>query len=163
MILFLALMLVPCLAFSQLKCLYVCFVTTWDTPPDICIPVYEQFEAWEYEMTYVAVPDIAAYTQEDFEQYDFMFIDEWVDSATLEPIDVLEGHPIPIVTTENYSARGDILGFRGDDRAANIPAEQVEIVADGHPLAAGFTVKNENLEKFKQGLIDYFIKMDKNK
>jgi len=28
----------------------------------------------------------------------------------------------------------------------------------GHPLAAGFTVKNKNLEKFKECLTDYFIK-----
>jgi hypothetical protein len=139
-ILTLALLVVPSLAFSQLKCLYVCFVTSWDKPPDLCIPVYEKFEEWGYEMTYVAVPDIATYTQDDYEQYDFMFIDEWVDSATLEPIDLLEGHPIPVVTTENYSARGDIFGFRGDDRATNIPAELVEIVADGHPLAAGFNM-----------------------
>jgi len=27
----------------------------------------------------------------------------------------------------------------------------------GHPLASGFTVKNENLEKFKNCLIDYFL------
>ena len=27
----------------------------------------------------------------------------------------------------------------------------------GHPLASGFTVKNDNLEKFKQCLIDYFL------
>ena len=133
------LLIVPSLAFSQgLKCLYVAFVTSWDKPPDICIPVYEKMEEWGYEMTYIDVPTLATYTQEDFEQYDFMLIDEWVDSATLEPIDILEGHPIPVMTTENYSARGDIFGFRGDDRASNIPAEQVEIVADGHPLAAGF-------------------------
>jgi len=137
-ILTLALLVVPSLAFSQLKCLYVCFVTSWDKPPDICIPVYEKMEEWGYEMTYIGVDALATYTQEDYEQHDFIFIDEWVDSATLEPIDLLEGHPIPVVTTENYTARGNIFGYRGDCRATNIPAEQVEIVADGHPLAAGF-------------------------
>jgi single-stranded-DNA-specific exonuclease len=30
----------------------------------------------------------------------------------------------------------------------------------GHPPAAGFTVPNENLEKFKAALIDYFNKVD---
>ena len=80
MILFLALLIFPSLAFSGLKCVYVCFVTTWGTPPDICIPLYEQMEAWGYEMTYINVDTLAAYTQEDYEQYDFILIDEWVDS-----------------------------------------------------------------------------------
>ncbi len=138
MILVLALLIVPGLAFSGLKCVYVSFVTTSGYPPDICIPVYEKMEEWGYELTYINVDALAAYTQEDYEKYDFIFIDEWVDSATLEPIDLLEGHPIPLVTTENYAARMNILGYRGSCLANNIPAEQVEIVADGHPLAAGF-------------------------
>lgn len=33
----------------------------------------------------------------------------------------------------------------------------------GHPLAAGFTIKNKNLEKFKEGLVDYFSKKYKQK
>jgi len=138
MIMILVPLIFPSLTFSGLKCVYVCFVTSWGTPPDICIPLFEQMEAWGYEMTYINVDTLATYTQEDYDQYDFLLIDEWVDSATLEPIDLLEGHPIPVVTTENYTARGDIFGYRGDCRATNIPAELVEILADGHPLAAGF-------------------------
>jgi single-stranded-DNA-specific exonuclease len=31
----------------------------------------------------------------------------------------------------------------------------------GHPLASGFTIKNKNLEKFKNCLVDYFLKIKK--
>ncbi len=33
----------------------------------------------------------------------------------------------------------------------------------GHPLASGFTIKNENLDRFRECLIDYFRKQEKSK
>lgn len=138
MILVLALLIVPGLAFSGLKCVYVTYILTSGLPYPICMPVYEKMEEWEYELTYINPVTLATYTLDDYEKYDFMFIDEIVGSETLEPINLLEGHPIPLVTTENYAARQNILGYRGSCKANNIPAEQIEIVADGHDMAAGF-------------------------
>ena len=74
MMMIFALIIIPSLAFSALKCLYVCFVTSWGTPPDLCLPVFEKMEEWGYEMTYIAVDALATYTLEDYQKYDFIFI-----------------------------------------------------------------------------------------
>jgi len=138
MILILVLLIVPNLAFSGIKCLYVS--TLSGEAPYVCDPIVNHMTDWGYEMTYINTDECVLLTLEDYANYDLVFIDEIVGSASLEPIDLLEGHPIPLVTTENYAPRLNILAYRGSDDATNIPAEQVEIVADGHPMCAGFNL-----------------------
>jgi len=36
--------------------------------------------------------------------------------------------------------------------------QELLVTFGGHPPAAGFTVENKNLERFKQCLLDYFDK-----
>lgn len=140
-ILFLLVMFaLPGFILAQNECLYVS--TTNGFAPVISDPIVNQFMDWGYNLTYVTPADVAIMFPEEFALYDFMFIDEVVSSSSLENIG-LEGHPMPMVTTENYAARANILGYCNNTQAVNIPAEPVEIVNGDTPLAAGFATGSE--------------------
>ena len=132
-----ALCLVPMLVFPQLECLYVSSIGGQGAlESDYFIT---KFTEWGYNLTIIAVADLGVYFPEDLEPYDFMFIDEIVSSSALEPAQfLLEPAIIPIVSTENYAIRANILGWCTNTQATNIGAEPVEIVDGSSPLAAGF-------------------------
>lgn len=130
----------PGFVLAQTNCLYVS--TTNGFAPVISDPIVNQFTDWGYNLTYVTPADVAIMFPEEWEPYDFVFIDEIVGSASLEGIG-LEGHPIPLVTTENYAPRANILGYCTNTQATNIAAEPVLIENGDHPLAAGFATGSE--------------------
>jgi len=132
-------LVLPGFIFAQ-ECLYVC--TTNGFAAVICDPVVNQFLDWGYNLTYVTPADVGIFFPEEWDPYDFCFVDEVVGSASLEGIG-LEPVPIPLVTTENYAARANILGYCNNTQAVNIPAEPVEIENGDHPLAAGFATGSE--------------------
>jgi single-stranded-DNA-specific exonuclease len=65
--------------------------------------------------------------------------------------------PTFIYTMKEGSSRGSVRAPKGMDvvKAMADSADLLEMFG-GHPPAAGFTVKNENLEKFRDKLIEYF-------
>jgi hypothetical protein len=132
-----ALCLVPMLIFPQKNMLYVSSIGGQGAlESDYFIA---KFTEWGYTLTIIAVNDLGVYFPEDLEPYDLMFIDEIVPSASLQPAQsILEPAIIPIVTTENYAIRANIMGWCNNTQATNIGAEPVEIVDGSHPLAAGF-------------------------
>jgi hypothetical protein len=129
--------MVPILVFPQMNMLYVSSIGGQGAlESDYFIA---KFTEWGYELTIIAVADLGVYFPEDLEPYDLMFIDEIVSSSALEPAQfLLEPAVIPIVTTENYAIRANILGWCTNTQATNIGAEPIEIVDGTHPLAAGF-------------------------
>ena len=65
--------------------------------------------------------------------------------------------PVFLYTMREETSRGSVRAPKGMDvvKAMAACADLLEMFG-GHPPAAGFTVKNENLEKFKESLIEYF-------
>ncbi len=99
-----------------------------------------------HELTIVGSRDFWTWTKADVTAFDFMFVCEVVDSATLfnnlftdAGSDMsFEGHPIPVVTTENYAARANTFAYTTSSSTENYGAEKIEIVDGDHPLAAGY-------------------------
>ncbi|MDD4625378.1 MAG: DHH family phosphoesterase [Candidatus Paceibacterota bacterium] len=67
--------------------------------------------------------------------------------------------PVFLYATSEETSRGSVRAPKGVDvvKAMSDSADLLEMFG-GHPPAAGFTVRNDNLEKFKEKLIDYFSK-----
>jgi single-stranded-DNA-specific exonuclease len=65
--------------------------------------------------------------------------------------------PVFVFKIGEETSRGSVRAPKGMDvvKAMASCSSLLEMFG-GHPPAAGFTVKNENLEKFKDGLIEYF-------
>ena len=73
MILILAALIVPNLAFSGLKCLYVS--TLSGSAPYISDPIVNKMIEWEYEITYISTSECELLVAEDYTTYDFIFIE----------------------------------------------------------------------------------------
>jgi len=72
--------------------------------------------------------------------------------------------PVFIFKKDKNQSRGAVRTPRGLDSVKAMKSCSIFLETfGGHPLAAGFTVKNENLEKFKECLTDYFISKELNK
>jgi len=141
MIFVVILVIVPSLVLAQKKCLYVS--TTTGFAPLASDPIVNKFVEWGLDLTYINTTEAALYFEEDYAPFDFVFVDEVVPSSSLEPINLLEGHIIPLLTTENYAPRATILGYLTNQQAVNIAAEAVKIHNGDHPLAAGFATGSE--------------------
>ena len=129
--------MVPMLVFPQMNMLYVSSIGGQGAlESDYFIA---KFTEWGYSLVVIAPGDLSVYFPEDLDPYDLIFIDEIVSSSSLEPCQfLLEPAIIPVVTTENYAIRANILGWCNNTQATNIGAEPVKIIDGDHPLAAGF-------------------------
>ncbi|MBN2105577.1 T9SS type A sorting domain-containing protein [bacterium] len=135
--------MVPMIVLPQLHCLYVSTIGGMGALNSEYF--INKFTDWGYTMDIIGQNDLSIYFPEDLEPYDFIFIDEVVSSGSLEASNfLLEPHPVPIVTTENYAIRNNILGYCNNTQATNIPAEPIKIVNGDHHMAAGFAT-NENV------------------
>jgi len=68
--------------------------------------------------------------------------------------------PTFIFKTKQGKSKGSVRTPKGIDGVEALKAcDKYLDMYGGHPPAAGFTIKNENLEKFKQCLTEYFEKI----
>lgn len=67
--------------------------------------------------------------------------------------------PVFIYAQKKDLSRGTVRVPKGEDAVKAMSfCKETLVMYGGHAPAAGFTVKNENLEKFKAGLVKYFSK-----
>lgn len=68
--------------------------------------------------------------------------------------------PVFVFKTKEFKSKGSVRTPKGVDAVTALKAcDKYLDMYGGHPPAAGFTLKNENLEKFKKCLTEYFKKI----
>ena len=87
-----------------------------------------------------------AYSVDDFQQYDFLFVSESVSSSDTKD---LKGAPVPVFYTELWASKWDVTGWVPTNESptyygnTTVDETVIKIVDGAHPLAAGFATGTE--------------------
>lgn len=122
---------------SQTKCMFI------GAAPGAENQEYDQYiipqlEEWGYIVEKHDATKLSNYTDEDYEQYDFIFLSESTSSTDME---ALRSIPKPMLNSDGWGAKASALAFCSKEQVGILePAKPVVILdkAADHPFSAGY-------------------------
>ena len=138
------LLLLLCIIFSQSsiaqrQCAFISRITDPGDPKDAVL--IDSLIAWGYNVTIFGEDELEAIVHTLTSNYDFVFASETVNSNSLAP---LRGHPLPLVTTENWASKSSALAYSDPVSAKNHGPITIRIIdRTGHFLSAGMAYGTE--------------------